>query len=698
MSMSGAALVFDPFPNLAVWAFVATLLAAAAAGSAFAAGGVRPGRALARLLAGALAAGALARPALETGEREALSDIAVIVADRTASQSLGERRELTDRAVAALAERAAAAGVDVRTVETGADRSRSDLLAETAAALADAPRARLGAVFLVTDGVAHDAPAPDEVEAAAARLGAPLHVVSTQSDVEYDRRVEIIRAPRYGVVGEAIEMSFRVLEEGAGADGRAGGEPITVEAFIDGRSVGRGRFPPGEEASFELPVRRPGPLVIELAADPAPGELTERNNAAVVEAEGVRDRLRVLLVSGEPHPGQRAWRNLLKSDPAVDLVHFTILRPLDKFDGTPREELALIEFPVYDLFVEKLQDFDLIIFDRYTYRNVLISPYFDNIARYVETGGALLIAAGPEFAGPGSLAARRNLAFVLPATPDGSVDETPFRPARTEIGRRHPVTADLGDETAWGRWLRTIGVAGVDGRALLENASGAPVLVVAREREGRVGLLLSDHVWLWARGYEGGGPYGELMRRLAHWLMGEPDLAEESLSARRAGAAVVVERRTLGEEPPEITLEGPAGDARRAEPEEIEPGLWRARIDPAAEGVWRARSGDLYAIAAGETPALEFARVAADPDRLRPLAEASGGGVHRADRLPTLRRARPGADARAGEALVLRRGAERIGRIERRPLVHPALAAALVLAAVGFAWALEGGRVRRAAP
>ena len=96
--------------------------------------------------------------------------------------------------------------------------------------------------------------------------------------------------------------------------------------------------------------------------------------------EGVRDRLRVLLVSGEPHPGERTWRNLLKADASVDLVHFTILRPPEKQDGTPTKELALIAFPTRELFVDKLDEFDLVIFDRYRRQTVLPAAYMANIA------------------------------------------------------------------------------------------------------------------------------------------------------------------------------------------------------------------------------------------------------------------------------------------------------------------------------
>ena len=123
----------------------------------------------------------------------------------------------------------------------------------------------------------------------------------------------------------------------------------------------------------------------------------------MVSIDGVRDKLRVLLVSGEPHAGERTWRNLLKSDASVDLVHFTILRPPEKQDGTPINELSLIAFPTRELFQQKINEFQLIIFDRYARQGVLPIIYFDNIARYVRDGGAVLVAAGPDYASPTSI-------------------------------------------------------------------------------------------------------------------------------------------------------------------------------------------------------------------------------------------------------------------------------------------------------
>ena len=256
---------------------------------------------------------------------------------------------------------------------------------------------------------------------------------------------------------------------------------------------------PGAQLRVPMRVEHGGPNVIELDVEPSQSELTLVNNKAVVTIEGVRDKLKVLLVSGEPHAGERTWRNLLKSDASVDLVHFTILRPPEKQDGTPINELSLIAFPTRELFQQKINEFHLIIFDRYARQGVLPIIYFDNIARYVREGGAVLVAAGPDYASPTSIW-RTPLEAILPAEPSGSTIERPYHAELSDAGKRHPVTRGLdGANTSpphWSRWFRLVDTRAASGTTIMEGPDKRPLLVLSREGEGRVGLLLSDHIWL----------------------------------------------------------------------------------------------------------------------------------------------------------------------------------------------------------
>src|SRR5262249_37588855 len=162
------------------------------------------------------------------------------------------------------------------------------------------------------------------------------------------------------------------------------------------------------------------------------------NNRAVVSIDGVRDKLRVLLVSGEPHAGERTWRNLLKSDASVDLVHFTILRPPEKQDGTPINELSLIAFPTRELFQQKISEFQLIIVDRSARQGLLPLIYSNNIEKFGRDGGAVLTGAGPDYASPTSIW-RTPLDGIPPAEPTGEITERSFQARLTEAGQRHPV-------------------------------------------------------------------------------------------------------------------------------------------------------------------------------------------------------------------------------------------------------------------
>ena len=651
-----------------------------------------------RMLALAALTGLLLNPQIRVAERTPLDDIALIVLDRSASQSLDARADAAEAAAELLETRLAALDVETKTVIVeGEEETR--LIESLSSTIAETPRARLSGVFVISDGQAVDAENASRVFPAA-----PVHILSTGRDTETDRTITLINAPRYGIVNESVNVSFRVNDFGPDNELITDAQNAVVTLRVDGEDAFRQPVPIGAEVSFAAPLERPGALVIELEVEPRGGELTTRNNIAVLPITAIRDRLRVLLISGEPHAGERVWRNFLKSDPAIDLVHFTILRPLDKNDGALQNELALIEFPQDELFIEKLSEFDLLIFDRYTYRGVMNAFHFDNIARYVESGGAILIASGPEYIGPLSLAARQTLSFILPALPQRQPINGAFRPQVSEVGVRHPVTAGLPEQSFWGRWLRIIPVLQRSGRALMEGPNGEPLLILDRVGDGRIGLLLSDHVWLWARGFDGGGPHAELLRRIAHWLMKEPELEEEQLALRDDSGDLVIERRTMAENAAPIELTLPDGSRSEVSLSETSPGAFAARIESAPRGLYRARSGELFAVGAvGLAAAPEFTNVVSTPSKIAPLAERSGGGVFRLRRdgrvgAPAIRRVREDAQSRhgAGWAGVVTRNAEQTISERTAPAASPWMWLAVIVLALAGAWAVEGrfGRAR----
>lgn len=642
---------------------------------------------------------ALLNPTIRSEEREAVADVAVIVVDRSQSQEIGGRPAQTDAALDRITSRLAEEdGIETRIVEARSDphdEGGTALFRTLEEALADVPRERVAGAILITDGQVHDVPK------SAAELGfdAPVHGLVTGRPGERDRRLHVLEAPRFGIVGEPVELSFRVEETSAG-DGPAG-ESALVTLYIDGERVAEKMAAIGVTETVTLSLERGGPNVIEIEVAEGPDELTLLNNRAVVVANGVRDRLRVLLVSGEPHPGERTWRNLLKSDPSVDLVHFTILRPQDKFDGTPVNELSLIAFPTHELFDEKLDQFDLIIFDRYKRRGVLSMAYFLNIVDYVEAGGAFLAADGPAYASPFSIA-RTPLAAILPALPTGTTSEGGFRPEVTQKGTRHPVTADLpgsgnGNEApSWGRWFRTIDAETEAGDIVMETPDGKPLMVLARAGEGRVAQILSDHVWLWSRGYEGGGPQAELLRRLAHWLMKEPDLEEENLSAAMQAGMLTVQRRTMQDAVTPARVELPSGGTREIEMQEVAPGRFECVMEASELGLYRVRQDELSAVAAaGPLNPREIADMRATDALIRPLAAETGGGIwwtgDNAAGVPAIRAVRAGQDAAGTSWMGLRRNEQfHVHAVHQAPLLAGPLALILLLGTLALAWWREG--------
>jgi hypothetical protein len=624
-------LIFDP---LVPWWLIAALSGAAVIMVAFALLRGLSGWWL-RAITAAVAVFALSGPALQREERQSLSDIVIAVVDDSASQRISDRAAQTAAALARVeAEVAALPNTELRIVRVpdGEGDAGSQVMTALAQALAEEPRARIAGSILITDGQVHDLPATPS-------LPAPLHTLLTGQPGDWDMRLVVRNAPAFAILGEEVVMTVRIEAQGeVPAEFR---DEADVSVSVDGSDPQTYRVPVGQDLDLPFTVQHGGINVLQLQLAVAEGELTDRNNAAVIQINGVRDRLRVLLVSGEPHAGERVWRNLLKSDPSVDLVHFTILRPPEKQDGVPVTELSLIAFPTRELFVEKIDEFDLIIFDRYRLRGILPTSYLENVRDYVRRGGTVLVAAGPEFGTVDSLW-RSPLAEILPVDATSRVIEQPFKPALTDLGQRHPVTEGLerlAPEGGWGRWFRQVEVSARGGQVVMSGAGDRPLLVLAREGEGRVAVMASDHMWLWGRGYEGGGPQLELLRRLAHWMLKEPELEEEALTAAASGLTLTVTRRTIGEDPGPVTITGPDGAETVLPLAESAPGRWTGVFQAPEIGLYRMVQGDLTAVMAlGPAAPREFEETIASPDKLAPAVEATGGGILRlSDGAPDIR-------------------------------------------------------------
>ncbi len=704
--MSGNALTFTPLldPRLiAVMGFV---------GLAFVLIGLLRGTrgSVVRLIILGVLLAALVNPRFVREQRDARSDVAVVVVDRTSSQNVGQRKARTEAALSLLRKQfQAIPDMEVREVEVfdgndgegvnGSAGDGSNLMTVLQNAVGEIPRGRFAGAAMITDGQVHDVPDDD---ATATEFRGPLHVLLSGQPEERDRRLVVDNAPGYGIVGQEVSISYHVEDRGADDQASSASSLANVTLREGDRVIARAQIPVGKKDTFTFPLEHAGSSILEIDVAPVEGELSDINNRTLVNINGVRDRLKVLLVSGHPHAGERTWRNLLKADPSVDLVHFTILRPPEKDDFTPLNELALIAFPVRELFEVKLDEFDLVVFDRYILRDILPPSYLQNLADYVNDGGAMLLAVGPEFASIRSLS-ETALNKILPARPTGGVLERAFRPDIPEIGKRHPVTEGLSSRAAinrddpgkpgWGRWFRQVEASVRSGTTVMTGLDGQPLLVLDRIQEGRVALMLSDHIWLWARGYDGGGPQAELLRRLAHWLMKEPDLEEENLRANVNGGVLHIQRRSLSEDEAIIEVTSPSGTIERISTRTTGSEDGRFTVPATEVGLYKISDGvHNVRAASGALNPLEFADLRATAEHLEHVSNASGGGVFWIrDGVPDIRRTRPDRDARGkGWVGFLENRAYVVSGVRQLPILPGLALMALLLMLLMGAWWREG--------
>ncbi|MEZ5939499.1 MAG: hypothetical protein R3C52_14970 [Hyphomonadaceae bacterium] len=650
---------------------------------------VRGGRAwVFRALALSILALALSNPQWVREQREPLKDIVAVVVDRSESMSFRGRTQTAEAALAQVRDTLEADDtVELRVAETDPEADGTDIYTALQSALSDAPRDRVGGAILITDGRVHDLPQnPNDAEG----LG-PIQSLIVGGENEIDRRIEIQSAPSFGIVENEVELRIRVDDPTA--------QNVNVDVSVNGEQHTIRRVETGKPQTVSVRVDRRGDNLIVLQVPEIPNELTLANNLASVNISGVQDRLRVLLVTGQPHAGARVWRDLLKSDPAVDLVHFTILRPPQKSgnDPTPDDQMALISFPRDQLFREKLDEFDLVIFDQELRYGVLETQYLDRVARYVERGGALLVASGPPSI-DGALLYQSPIGSVLPGVATGEVVNKRFTPQLTDLGRRHSVTANLPESPKWGPWMRYMRLERGEGEALLQTPDGAPLLLLKRINKGRVAAVMSDQIWLWARGYEGGGPYAELIRRTAHWLMKEPELEEEFLNLTTPSSNTVeAELRTLSDTPEKVKIFAPDGQAVEPEWRLIGPGHYRATATTGALGLYKAEAGPLSAVAVrGPAHPREYVDLRATGDLLQPIATATLGGVFHlgadgSPKLPEIRRVGERGNAAGNNWMGLRhRNAYAVRSTQSIRLLPEIVGMLLAVAFMMLAWRREG--------
>ncbi len=625
---SFTSLEFAPVMPL-LWIGVLMVVAALLCGAAWWA---RINGSFVRFLAFLFLGAYLLNPVMTQETREPLRDVAIVIVDETDSQKIGGRAEETARIHKEIQARLSdfdnleiiTTYVQSPNAKESTEDTGTAIFTSLRETLKSVDRDRIAATFIVSDGQIHDIP---RTSSELLKEIGPIHVALSGEEGQTDRVLELMDPPTFGIVGKPITLRFKVTDYPQSSAARA----MVVSVEVDGEIVRQMAVSNSEINEIELNLPHAGANHIILRASDKENEISKLNNIAVAQINAVRDRLKVLLVSGEPHMGERGWRNILKSDPSVDLVHFTILRPPEKQDATPLNELSLIPFPIVELFERKLSDFDLIVFDRYRKRGVLTDRYLDNIVNYVADGGALLEAAGPSFATPLSLY-RTPLANILPGAPTGAIVEARYTPKLSDPGKRHPVTGKLikqnGSSEKWGPWFRLVDVRNRNGTVLMTGADEKPLLILNQFGKGRVAQLASDHAWLWGHGFEGGGPQSELFRRIAHWLMKEPDLEEEKLSVTRVGDDLKIERQSMKDTARSVTVSYPDGHSETADFSSYQDGKASTSLPVKGIGLYQFNSGGLRTmVAIGNLSPKENRNIRTTDTLLAPISETTGGGL-----------------------------------------------------------------------
>jgi len=649
----------------------------------------------------------LLNPSLLKEERNYTKDVVAVVVDQSASQNFKKRAERTQKALAYIQKSLEQGNdFDVRTVYAPLDQNlsnRTDLFSALDQAMADVPAKRRAGVIIISDGQIHDIPQDFErhKDTYKDKYG-PVHLLLSGRKDEKDRRIIITNASAYGLVGKHISVTYRIEDTSNIPQSEA---RVTLHQH-DGtqRSF---YVTTNKEQTLSLPITSVGQNFFTLSVDGASDEITLANNSAALLVNGVRDRLKVLLISGIPHSGERTWRDLLTSDPGVDLVHFTILREPNKMDYTPRKELSLIAFPFNELFNVKLYDFDLIIFDQYRVNNILPDVYFQNIVRYVRTGGAFLSSNGPAFAGRSSIY-DTPLGDILPASPTGNVSENRYSPTVTALGHQHPVTRSMiwnnktsaqSKKAPWGDWLRYIDIKAGRGDVLMSAGENPqkekPLLILDRVDEGRVAQLSSDHIWLWSRGFDGGGPHAELLRRIVHWLMKEPELDERAFNVRVNKDQIIIEKQSLGKGEETLSVQFPDGKTQLIALKNNSHGLLVHKMQAQSLGIYAFEDveGMRKSAIIGDISPLEFDGVITTTQRLQPLIKASGG-THiwlSEDEHPTLRASKKARRYGGSDWLALRKNGDfTVTRVKDIALLPEWASLLLLFCALLLLWWKEG--------
>jgi uncharacterized membrane protein len=427
---------------------------------------------------------------------------------------------------------------------------RTDLLAALRAAATGqggSTARKLSGILLFSDGADNSELSTGlspRTRAAIEELGVPISTFALGKSGLKDLAIETVKVDEFAFVRNSITAEVEVRGRGFK------GQPTKVVLRREGTVIATRdiRFESDDDVqtvTFTFTPDQTGRFVYTLAVPVFPEEAVSDNNTRSFALKVIRDRVRVLLVAGRPSWDERFLRGLLRQDPNVELISFYILRNQADVTGATNDEreLSLIPFPMREIFQEKLDTFDVVIFQNFGYSEpgLSIASYESGLANYVKNGGALLLIGGDRSfsEAPGRFG---MLADALPVEAALPADVQPFKARLTPEGQRHPVTALGGasqsSESAWASLPAIPGInltraksgatvllehpfATVDGRA-------APLLALWDYGRGRSLALTTDGSWYWAFVAHGSGSQSRYYERFwsnaLRWLVRDPDL------------------------------------------------------------------------------------------------------------------------------------------------------------------------------
>jgi uncharacterized membrane protein len=434
----------------------------------------------------------------------------------------------------------------------------------------------LAGVVLLSDGAATGDLARDGDGAARdflRSLDTRVHTVWTARPGVRDLAVARVAADEFAFVRTVVRLEATIRATGYPA------QRVLVSLAADGQ-VERQKWidvPADGTAtvSFEVTPPRVGRYLYEIAIPVQPDEAVEANNRRAFVVRVIRDKIRVLQVAGAPSYDVRALRAMLEENPNVDLISFFILRTQDDIALVPNDEMSLIPFPTRELFEEQLPSFDVIVMQNFEFLPYGIGDYLDNIESYVAGGGGLAMLGGDlSFTAGGyhgTPVASALPVELLPPTVADLADVSRFRPALTEAGKTHPVTAlryAVPDNlTTWAalpelEGVNRVAAAKPDATVLavhprLRTGRGAPmpVIVAGDHGAGRTLAITTDSLWRYgfvaaSRPGDDGRAYTKLWENAVRWLIQDPDLRNLHVDSDAVeyppGATVRLTARLLG--------------------------------------------------------------------------------------------------------------------------------------------------------